>query len=462
MFSDIHNGNIRRRIILTGGVLIVLPFLLLSLAGWMFMRRFNQTLMVSEAKTSTAHLSTLTRNLADICRNAQQAGIDTLNSGRALLAALGTISFSREHRLQWLAKNEATGEITKVPLPVMSAGGTPFLPIEDFAHPAPVVDEIEKINGTPATIFQRINERGDMLRICTSVKSATGTRDIGSYIPMASSGQDSEALADVLAGKSNVAKTIFSHTTYLTAYQPLADQAGRVVGMLSTALPEAQITAKIRSLLDRQSNVDRVGLFAWHANGPNHGTALIMADKSLEGQDLWNRKDASGKLYVQQICSRAMVLPSGEVAEYKYQQQPRVGAIPQTIVAKFAHVPEMDWVVGYAQPEADFLAGAAALQSLLNWGMWLLMGIGLAGTGLAVRIWIQVSDDLAGKLSALLTNLTENAKQVSVAAERCRLATHETQSEVEQSRIQAENLIRLAEGLDRTVERINEYLELDR
>jgi hypothetical protein len=298
-----------------------------------------------------------------------------------------------------------------------------------------------------------------------------------------------------------------------------------------------------------------VGLFAWRASGADRGTAVIMVNKSLEGQNLWNRTDSSGKLYVQQICARAMILLPGETAEYKYQQEPRIGAIPQPLIARFAYVPELDWVVGYAQPEADFLAGSAALQALLSWGMWLLLGVGLAGTGLAVRIWIKFSGDLADNLSGLLSNLTQDAKQVSVAAvelsaeakratgqtaneislairhinasshsvsgvmeaidqiafatdmltvnsaleashadgasqpvariaeelrklaERCRAAAHETQTELQDVldlvrsthqpddaivtlRRQAENLIRLADGLDRTVERMTQYLEL--
>jgi hypothetical protein len=519
-----------------GGALIVTPLLLLSIAGWLVMQRINQTVVLSSVQTSSARLANLTRHLADICRSYQQASIEILKSGRAVLDAAGSITFNEGRFVSWQARNEVTGEVTELQLPVMSVGDTHFLPLAD-SIPAPLVDEIERLNGTPATIFQRIDERGDMLRVSSSMKSPTGVRDIGRYIPA------SDALKDVLRGKSRVA----SIANYLTSWQPLQDRTSKVVGMLSTALPEEQITAKIRSFADRQSSVDRTGLFVWRASGADQGKALIMADSSLEGQDLWSYKDSSGKLYVQQICSRAMALPPGEIAEYKYQQGPRVGAVPQNIVAKFTYVPGLDWVVGYAQPESDLLAGATALQALLNWGMWLLLGVGLAGTGLAVRIWIKFSGDLADKLSLLLTNVTENAKRVSVAAvelsaeakranrqpaaeqvlsearrhlhassdsfsgvmeaidqiafatnmlvvnsaleaspaeganppvasiaedlrklaERCRLAARQTQTELQQRdhavvtlQLHAEDLLRLAEALDRTVERVSEYLEL--
>ena len=519
-----------------GGVLIVTPLLMLSLAGWIVMQRVNQTVLLSNVRTSSARLADLTRNLADICRSYQQASIEILKSGRAVLDAAGSITFNEGRLVRWQARNEATGEVTELQLPLMSAGATPFLPLTD-SSPAPLVDEIARINGTPATIFQRMDERGDMLRVSSSLKSPTGVRDIGSYLPA------SDALKDVLRGKSRVA----SIANYLTSWQPLQDQTSKVVGMLSTALPEAQITAKIRSFADRQSSVDRAGLFVWRARGADQGTALIMADKSLEEHDMWNHKDSSGKLYVQQICARALSLPPGEIAEYKDQQGPRVGAIPQNIIAKFTYVPGLDWVVGYAQPESDLLAGATALQALLNWGMWLLLGVALAGTGLAVRIWIKFSGDLADKLSLLLATVTQNAKRVSVAAaelsaeakranrqqaaeqilsqagrhlnassdsfsgvmeaidqiafatnmlvvnsaleasqaeganppvasiaedlrqlaERCRLAARQTQTELQQRdhavvtlQLHAEDLLRLAEALDRTVERVSEYLEL--
>jgi len=544
VFSDVHHTNLRRRIALVGGALIVTPLLMLSIAGWIVMQRINQTVIVSSARTSSARLADLTRNLADTCRSYQQASIGILKSGLTVLNAAGSITLNEGRLVSWQARNEATGEVAELQLPLMSAGATHFPPLAD-SNSAPLVDEIERINGTPATIFQRMDERGDMLRVSSSLKSPAGVREIGTYIPA------SDALSDVLLGKSRVA----SIANYLTAWQPLHDRTSKVVGMLSTALPERQISAKIRSFADGQSSVDRMGFFVWRATGADQGTALIMADSSFDGQDFWNHKDSSGELYVQQICSRAIALPPGEIAEYKYQQGPRVGSIPQNIIAKFTYLPELDWVVGYAQPEADLLAGATALQALLNWGMWLLLGVGLAGTGLAVRIWIKFSGDLADKLSALLTTVTENAKQVSMAAaelsaeakradrqhgaeeflsqagrtageiglairhsnassdsfssvmeaidqiafatdmlvvnsaleasqanrpvasiaedlrqlaERCRLAARQTQTELQQRdhavvtlQLHAENLIRLAEGLDRTVERVSEYLELD-
>jgi hypothetical protein len=576
VFSDVHNGNLRRRIAVMGGVLIAAPLLTLTIAAWIVIERVSQTAMVASAKTSSAHLVTLTHHLVDICQSFQQSSVDILKSGRAVLDAKGPVTLDPRQRVAWRARDETSGAMSDIRLPVLSAGDIRLLPVADFGHAAPVVDEIKRMNGTAATIFERMDEGGDMLRISSSVQAATGERDIGSYLPVSAHGA---ALMAVLGGRSYIAQAALPASGFLTAYQPLEDQKGKVVGMLATAFSEEQITDKIRAFVNRQSNVDRVGLFAWRASGADEGTAVMMADHSLEGQNLWQRTDSSGALYVQQISTRALVLPVGETGEYQYRRPARVGAIPQTMVARFAYVRELDWVVGYAQPEADLLASAAALESILRWGLWLVLGLGLTGTGLAVHVWFRFAGNLAEKLSRLLGHLTAEAKQVGDAAvalsaearrasgqtgaeqvlrkagrtaseislaihhinassdsvsgvmeaieqiafatnmlavnsaleashgasggpgiagiaadlrklaERCREAARETQTELEQSRIelekgseevldlvkssppadetraslerQAENLIQLAEGLGRTVELMSEYLESD-
>jgi len=137
VFSNVHNGNIRRRIALMGGMLIVAPLLTLGIAGWIVVQRMSQTILISGVRTSTVHLENLTRGLVDICRSYQQASIDTLKSGRSVVDAAGAIGIDQGQRVAWRVKNEATGEIGELRLPVMSAGDTHFLAVADFSQPTP-------------------------------------------------------------------------------------------------------------------------------------------------------------------------------------------------------------------------------------------------------------------------------------------------------------------------------------
>jgi len=282
------------------------------------------------------------------------------------------------------------------------------------------VDEINKVEGTPATIFERTNARGDMLRIASSVNAETGGRAIGSYMPApvgtaAADNEKAKALQDVLAGKTHIGKESVANVSFLAAYQPLKDQGDKVIGMLYTALPEARIREKVRSLA-LGSSVAYGEIFILEAAGEKHGTALVMGDRSVEGRDLWDDKDPGGRLYIRDLCSRAVLLNDGEVAEYQYQRAARSGGLPRRIMARFAYVPELDWVVGFTEPMTAVLSNASATETFTTWGMWFLMGLGVAGTGLAVRLWVKLSDHAAHTLDVLFAHLRQEAQQLSTAA----------------------------------------------
>jgi methyl-accepting chemotaxis protein len=416
VFLEVSSNNIRRRIAILGTVLIVTPMLVLGLAGWATAQRMQHPTPLYGSSATPLNLTHLTRNLVQVCRSYRQASIDKLKSGQSILDAAGGIRVEGTRTSLWQAKNEITGEVKTLQLPLMMAGGTEIAPVVDFDQVGPLVDQIASVEGTPATIFQRMNERGDMLRVSSSMKSETGVRAVNSYIPAeAATGEEAKALQAVLDGKTYIGKEMLDKVSYLTAYQPLKNKLDNIVGMLYTVLPEDQISAKVRLLAAARKNADHGELFVLEATGERRGTALVMGDPSIDGTDLWNEKDTSGRPYVQELCSRALQLTGGQIAEYRYQKPALAGGLPRTVIAQFAYVQELDWVVGFAQPEASALAGTPPL-ALAAWAVWLLLGVGVAGTGLAVRIWLRFTDDLAHKLDSLLARLRKDAKQLTMTA----------------------------------------------
>jgi uncharacterized protein YoxC len=390
---------------------------IVSLAAWTVLHRTQQTPLIDAVRTSTVNLTHLTRDLIDVCRSYQRESVSKLKSGKNILDAAGPVRLEANRVHVWQVKNEVTGELKAIPIPLMTIGQAQLIPIPDFNQTAPLVDEIAKIEGTPATIFERLNEQGDMLRICSSMKALTGARAIGTYIPgNASENESARAAQEVLSGGTYLGKEVQAEVSYLTVYQPLKDAAGKVVGMLSTALPEDQIRNRVSHLAATSANVDHGELFILEAAGARRGTALVVGDKSIEGSVLWDQRDPSGRPFVQELCSRALKLADGEIAEYRYQKPASVGGIPKTVIAHFGYVPELDWVVGIAHPDVDAFAGMPPMQSLTAWEIWLLFGVGVATTGLSVRLWIRFSDDVAGKLDAVFLHLRKEAKELTQAA----------------------------------------------
>ena len=256
-----------------------------------------------------------------------------------------------------------------------------------------------------------------MLRVASSEKSEQGTRAIGTFIPAdGRQGQSAKVLEALLSGKTYIGTEVHGKDDYLTAYEPLVNKGGKVIGALNTVLPEEQFKRQVRQWAASSSaNPQAPQLFIFEASGENRGTALVMADQSLEGSNLWNDKDSEGRPYVQEMCSRATQLRAGQLAEYTFQKVDRVGGIPTTMTAQFAYVPELDWIVGFAQPEKASQSSLPVAGSLV-WAMWLLFGVSIASTGLALQVWLRFSHDLAPKLSLLLNHLRKDTKQLAAAA----------------------------------------------
>jgi len=406
VFLESSISSIRRRVAIVGTILIVLPMLVLGLAGWAVFQRVERVAAAAELPTPSIHvdLAQMAQNLVDLCRKYQQAGVEALKNGQRLLKEKGPIRLNSAHMSIWHAVNELTGEKKSFEIPLMSAGELNLTQVNDFDQPAPVVDEIEKSAGTSATVFQRLNERGDMLRIASSVKSSAGTRAIATFIPAdARHGESAKILQSVLDGKTYIGNEVQGNVTFLTAYQPLINSWGKVVGMLNTALPEEQIKTQVTRLVASSAKTTgKAELFI----------LKVSEDPSSQGNRQWSETDGAGQPYVRDIRARATQLTAGQLGEYKFQKASRAGGIPRTITARFAYVPELDWVVGYSRPENDLQASVPAAQ-LLVWAVWLLFGVGVAATGLAVRVWLEFVEDLAPKLIGLLSQLRKDAKQLT-------------------------------------------------
>ena len=76
-------------------------------------------------------------------------------------------------------------------MPKMTIGGVAVGPELADSKSLPVVDKVREITGCSCTIFQRMNEAGDMLRVCTNVTKKDGNRAIGTFMPaVAANGGD--------------------------------------------------------------------------------------------------------------------------------------------------------------------------------------------------------------------------------------------------------------------------------
>lgn len=153
--------------------------------------------------------------------------------------------------ITWEATNQATKETVTVQLPSIIIGGAEVGQSTDFATPSPVVDGITELLGASTTLFQRMNEEGDMLRVATTVATAEGDRAIGTFIPATNADGSANAVVSALvSGQPFFGTATVVGEQYVTAYAPFT-QDGQVVGAIFVGLPQSEVDAPLLASLAR-------------------------------------------------------------------------------------------------------------------------------------------------------------------------------------------------------------------
>ncbi len=284
--------------------------------------------------------------------------------------------------VEWTAVNQLTKESQPITLPRLNLGDTWLGKTDDLKTYIPVVDDLKKLVGGNSTLFQRMNDTGDMLRVATSVEK-DGKRAFGTYIPAANAdGTTNAVIATVMKGETYHGLAFVVDKWYVSAYQPVKDAAGQVIGMVFVGIPEENVTTLREAILGT-----KVGLtgyvFVIGGQGDDQGHYIISAGGKRDGEDIWGAKDASGRLFIQDMVKKAIALKPGEFATERYPWQNAGETTSRMKVARLAYYAPWDWVIGVGAYELDFAQGARVLDDGRNGmiGMFLLVALGLALIG---------------------------------------------------------------------------------
>ncbi|MEN1759954.1 methyl-accepting chemotaxis protein [Anoxynatronum sibiricum] len=106
------------------------------------------------------------------------------------------------------------------------------------------VDTLEKDLGLAATIFVRDGE--DYKRIATTIRNEQGERVTGTYL-----GTESAAYQPVSAGQRYLGEAGILGKNYLTAYEPITDTNGQIIGILFLGVSEDEVASMINVFVTR-------------------------------------------------------------------------------------------------------------------------------------------------------------------------------------------------------------------
>jgi methyl-accepting chemotaxis protein len=299
-------------------------------------------------ETSHKNLETLTKNVYQSC----QVADEVLNSllwkkykeALSKISQNGNINLSSE-KVEWQIINQFTKQQSTTILPKLNLGNTWFGQNKSFSVYQPIVDDLAEKNYT-ITIFQRINEQGDMLRVATNVKLDNNDRAIGTFIPAFNQdGSKSSIISNILNSEPFQGNAFVVNDYYQSLYQPLKDKNGYVIGMIYTGVSLNAASQLRESILN--TVVGKSGyVYVLGGSGLRKGYYIISKNGERDNEKILDVKDANNELIIQKIINQAVNNTEGDVSfiEYSWKNSGDIEAKPK--IVGITYFKPFDWVIG--------------------------------------------------------------------------------------------------------------------
>ena len=376
-------NSLRTKLILMGVSGIVVMAIVLALISFYTKSRMvgvTSKAIDQQAKNETARIAEGTyKTIATQDKLLRIKLRGDLNVALDQLEKNGPLSLAKE-TIAWKATNQFNKENKEISLPKFFAGKTWLGQNADTEAVSPVVDEAKKLVGGTCTVFQRMNEDGDMLRISTNIVAKDGKRAIGTYIPATNpDGKTNPVIAAVKKGEEYVGRAFVVNDWYLAAYRPLNDAQGNLVGMLYVGLPIESVK-ELREEIAK-TIVGKTGyVFVLGGSGEQKGHYIISQNNKRNGENIFEAKDADGKLFIQSMISKALVTRDGQCDFEMYPWKNSEDPAPRLKVTAVAYYEPWDWVIGAGAYQDDFdlvkseILGALGTSIMLQIILVLLIG----------------------------------------------------------------------------------------
>ncbi len=313
-----------------------------------------------------------------------------LKLARQLADDAGGFGFDNSQRVSWDAANQYTKESSRVRLPRMLVGGKWLGQNSGFTRTTPLVDRVHDYVGGTVTVFQRVNDAGDMLRVATNVEKKDGTRAIGTFVPATNpDGSANPVVSKILAGESYVGRAYVVNAYYTSAYEPIRDRAGKVVGMLYAGVREDAYGTVKHALMDIEVGEDGY-VFVLGGHGDDRGHYIVSQNGSRDGENIWGAKDAKGTLFIQDLVNIGIELGDDEVGFLEYYWQNEGDPEPRKKIAAIAYFDEWDWVIGAGMYEDEARATYWMIESAIGKMGWTSIIVGLISLALVflTSLWL--------------------------------------------------------------------------
>ncbi len=405
--------TLKKKVIGLAVLAAFMPVLVMVVLVGQFQTSVSQVVGKEMTTFAMMNIAQIAKDVYGLCETSndliQQKINHDLNVARGILKQHKTVELSSQ-TVPWEVSNQFTKKTQKMNLPKMMVGGAWLGQNSSSSVGTPVVDEVKRMVGGACTVFQRMNAEGEMVRVATNVEDLEHKRAIGTYIPALNPDGTPNAVIDtVLKGQPYRGLAYVVNAWYLTAYEPLTDNTGKIIGMLFVG-EKLEAVASLRKTI-MNTRVGKTGYVAiLGGKGENRGKYVISKDGTRDGESIWNEKDAQGNHVIRELTTKAMAAPKGEVVFHTYNWQNPGEQRARKKMAAVLYFEPYDWIIDAGTYEEDFFRPISHVQSVIDRMYWeiLLAGgvIMLLVTGLAVFVGnrmirpLSLATDLAKKIAA--------------------------------------------------------------
>jgi len=472
--------SLKFKLIALGVILSVAPLGVVAVSTFYQSRHMNEAAadgLTQLAHSDLAHTVEGIRTMV-VAQNEilQEQVISSLNVARRVMRDDGNLFVDFSETATWQAVNQYTKAVTAIDLPHMTLGGEWLGQNPDIGIPTPLVDEVKVLVGGTCTVFQRMNKEGDMLRVATNVEKLDGSRAIGTYIPAVNpDGTPNPVVASLLDRKTFYGRAYVVNAWYLTAYEPLFNNDGEIIGALYFGVKQESTPAMRDALL--KTKVGRTG-YVWVID--SKGNYILSKDGQRDGENILGAKDADGKEFIKDIIARAHSSEEGEIFDSIYPWKNEGDDAARLKISKVTYFKAWDWVIGAGTFEDEFFAARdviqadsrASMQVLLvligvaltaSLGLWTIMGGRIGRKLAAFAVHMQGASDevasAAGEVSSASQSLAEGASEQAASIEETSASLEEMAAMTKQNATHAHQADALMKDANTTIAKANSTMD---
>lgn len=400
--------NLRKKLVLLAIILTVIPFAVILFT--VFQQNAKISTIVEEKSLDLAYgdLDHIVENLytlADSHQEVTQKNISSaLNVAEELLKHAGGVFVDSTEQVSWTAVNQYTKNQSNVSLPKMMFGDQWFGQVSRKSETAPLVDNVQKLLDVTCTVFQKVNNNGDMLRIATNVIKKDGTRAIGTYIPAVNpDGKSNPVVSKVLRGETYLGRAFVVDRWYITAYKPLLNYNKEVIGILYVGIPQENVKSLRAAILEM-----KIGTHGFVTVVDGTGNYVISKDGQEDGKSVLDMKDSKGAFYMKEIIEKAEASASGETNISKFHTVE--GGSEIAVVADFVYFKPWDWVIIAEAQEQEFTAAVRDLETVSKSGAIVIIVVSVISLIVICLVWVFMANSILKPIMSAISGLQDIAE----------------------------------------------------